>query len=283
MYQIKPYIFLLVISFLVGCSKDEQPCVCGSGVFQSSVDNGIIEGELFLPNETGTHPVMIIVPGSSLESRQTDEPYAELFSSIGFATYIYDKRGIGGSTGSYPPEDTDGTEFLTARADDILAIVTTLKQHQNIDVNNIGLLGASQGTWVSAIVFDESSDINRITLISGGAIPTGWEQYYDNFLLDNPELSVEDGHEELASYKGALGFDSRSIFEKMEIPVLFMLGGQDRSHPTLWELDFVESLNKSNFDIHFYPNSNHDMLDIETGEFHPDMIPRFLSWVEATL
>lgn len=172
-----------------------------------------------------------------------------------------------------------GRNFLTARADDILAIINTLKQHDDIDATRIGLNGASQGTWVNAIVFDKSDDVAHMILISGGAIPTQFEFFYDVYLQDNPQATVEEGHEVLATYTGAAGFDSRPIFEKMDIPVLFVLGGMDRSHPTLWEVDYVESLNKTNFEIHFYENSDHDMEDLDTGEFHPDMVPRIFEWL----
>lgn len=97
---------------LINCSKSDDPRLQGSGVFQSTVDNGIIEGELFLPEGEGPFPVIIIVPGSGLGPRAESEPFADLFNPVGHAVYIYDKRGIGGSTGSYPPEDADGTEFF---------------------------------------------------------------------------------------------------------------------------------------------------------------------------
>ncbi len=270
---------ILLCTVFASCAEENDECICGAGVFTSPVDNGIIEGELFLPAGDGPFPVLIIVPGSGPELRQTDAPFADILNPVGQAVYIYDKRGIGGSTGSYPPEDEDGTEFLSARADDIVAIINTLTQHANIDPNEIGIVGASQGTWVNALVYDKYPGIARMILTSGGAVPTGYEQYYDNLLLDHPELSVEEGHEMLRSYEGHVGFDSRPIFERMSMPVLFILGGKDRSHPTLWERDYIESLNKTNFEIQFYENSNHEMIDVDSGEFHPDLLPSMLEWL----
>ncbi len=273
------YPILLTLLFLNNCKNQEEvQCICGSGVLTSSIDNGIIEGELFLPNEDDEFPVVIIVPGSGLGTREEDLAFVEIFHSINYAVYLYDKRGIGGSTGSYPIETTDGTEFFQARADDVLAIINTLREHQNIDENRIALSGSSQGTWVNALVFNQSDDLHFMIMASGGAIPTGYEQFYDNLLLDNPELSVEDGHEQLTSYEGALGFDSRPIFESMNIPVLFILGGLDRSHPTLWEVEYIQSLEKENFEIHFYPTLNHD-LEESTGQLGGQIIPDFLNWV----
>ncbi len=279
--DISLYGVLVLLLLGIGCSGDDEVCVCGPGVFVSPVEGGAIEGELFLPEGTGPFPAIIIVPGSGLESRETDRPFAPIFNSIGSAVYIYDKRGVGNSTGSYPVETSDGTEFLTARAEDILAIIETLKQHDDIDASKIGLLGGSQGTWVNAIVYDrQPEDVDHMVMISGGAVPTGWEQYFDNLLLDHPDLTVEAGHDSLAVYQGNLGFDSRSIFEGMTIPVLFVLGGKDRSHPTLWEVDFVEELNKPNFEIHFYENATHDLIDESTGQFPEDLLPRTSQWVQ---
>lgn len=267
------------ILLLFSCSNDADSLISGSGIFQSQIANGMIEGELFLPDGPGPFPLMIVVPGSGLGSREESRPFIQIFDSIKYATYIYDKRGIGGSTGRYPEEDSDGTEFLTARAEDVLAIIETLKWHLDIDFSRIGLIGSSQGTWVSSIVCEKSPDIALMVMTNGGAIPTQFEFFYDTLLQNNPDLTVEEGHDELSNYNGETGFDPRSIFRQMDVPVLFILGGQDRSHPTLWELDFINSLGNHNFEIHFYPNANHEMEDVDTGELPADMIPRLLDWL----
>lgn len=268
-----------VILALFSCSDNTDSSISGAGIFQSQVENGTIEGELFLPEGSGSFPLVIVVPGSGLGTRQESEPFAQIFNGMGYATYVYDKRGIGGSTGSYPEEDSDGTEFLTARAEDVLAIIETMRQHRDIDISKVGLIGSSQGTWVSSIVYERSEDVAIMIMTNGGAIPTQYEFFYDTLLQNNPDFTVEKGHEELSKYNGEAGFDPRPTFSQMNVPVLFILGGQDRSHPTLWEQAFISDLGKPNFEIHFYPNANHEMEDVDTGEMPADLISRMLDWL----
>ena len=54
---------------------------------------------------------------------------------------IYDKRGVGESTGDWR------TATFSDLAEDALGAVELLKEHQQIDPSRIGLFGLSQGGW----------------------------------------------------------------------------------------------------------------------------------------
>ena len=64
----------------------------------------------------------------------------------GFAVLLYDKRGVGGSTGDWESETFD------ERAQDVAAMVKYLQSRPEIDPNRIGLIGHSQGAYIPPLV-----------------------------------------------------------------------------------------------------------------------------------
>ena len=280
-----PYGSLFLIVFLLfalnSCSNDDSPNpISGEGVFQTTSGTATIEGELFLPAGDGPFPTLIIIVGSGNEPRQELEPFAEILNQNGYAAYIYDKRGIGGSTGSYPTETpTTQTEFLTARAQDVVGIIDLLKIHLQIDRNRIGVMGSSQGAWVNSIVHSMSTDLSYIIMSSGGVASTGIEGFYCS-LTDDPSISIDDAINQLSDYDGPLGFDPINIITGMPLPVLWIYGNEDRSHPVRYDVDVLTSLDKNNFTVFLYPNADHDLNDLTTGQWPTDLIPNLGMWLE---
>ena len=231
-------IFVLVsvisLQVLVSCGSEDE-VTSGEGVFTTEAGTSSIEGELFLPQGEGPYPVLIAVEGSGNEDRASTEPFAPIFNLFGYGLYIYDKRGIGGSTGVYPTETVENPfDFLAARAADVSSIVQLLKKHQDIEKGKIGLFAASQGTWVSTMVYEEmAEDINLMIFASGGAASTGEERFYESLIEDG--YSVEESNRMISEYTGEIGYDPKSVLKSCTIETLFLFGGQDTSHPTLFD------------------------------------------------
>ena len=253
--------------------------ITGEGVFATSAGTDIIEGELFLPEGDGPFPAMIIVPGSGNEPREALEPFAALLNGNGYGLYIYDKRGVGNSTGTYPAETLeDPLDFLMARAEDILGIVELLEIHDQIDPNRIGLFGSSQGAWVNSLVYDQVGSLAYIVMSSGGVAPTGVERYYDD-LTDDENLSIEEAMELLGDYDGVMGFDPLPIIRDMDIPVLWIYGYEDRSHPVRYDIPVLDEFDKSNFTVEIFQNTDHELLDLDTGQPPPDLFDKVGAWL----
>lgn len=283
MKQIK--LTLLIFSLIItSCNSQDDDnnisSISGEGVFTSQSGNATIEGELFLPEGQGPFPTLIIVPGSGNDTRESLESFVPLINSFGYGLYIYDKRGLGGSTGVYPIETLENpNDFLSARADDIISIVSLLKTHTDIKPNKIGLFGSSQGTWVNTIAYEKiSNDISLMVMSSGGVTSTGAEQYYED-LIENSNLSIIEANQMMNSYTGALGYNPKPTLDTTTIPTLFIYGGKDDSHPTLYDKDIVESMQKSNFTIHFYENANHELLDIDTQSYPNNLFQQLGVWL----
>ncbi len=273
-------ILLIIAVNLSSCSDDDLPDpILRDGVFETTSGTATIEGELFLPQGEGPFPTMIIIPGSGNETRDELEPIAQILTQNGYATYLYDKRGIGGSTGSYPVESLENyTEFLEARADDVLGIIELLTSHTRIDYSRIGIYGSSQGAWVNTVVFSRTNDLSYIVMASGGVASVGLENLYCS-LTDDPTVTIEEATSALANYTGIAGYDPLSTIQSMTLPVLWIYGNQDRSHPARYDIDILNNLSKPNFTVQVYPNADHELIDQNTGMLptnHFDILGQWL-------
>ncbi|WP_420583321.1 alpha/beta hydrolase family protein [Reichenbachiella sp.] len=268
-------VFLLIIS---SCDSGDD-VISGEGVFITQIENASIEGQLFLPEGNGPFPVLIAVEGSGNESRESTAPFAPIFNSFGYGLYIYDKRGLGGSTGSYPLETIENPfDFLTARAEDVQSIVKLLKKHMDLKSDRIGLFAASQGTWVSTIVHEQmASDISMMLFVSGGAASTGEENYYESLIAEG--LSITEANQSIYQYEGTIGYDPKPVLADMKIETLFIFGEKDTSHPTLYDEEIVMAMDKSNFTIYSFENADHSLLDANTRDFPEELFPIINDWL----
>jgi uncharacterized protein len=127
-------------------------------------------GTLVLPDTPGPHPGVVMVPASTAAaSRVMLWHMAEFYALYGVAGLIYDKRGIGASTGDWLKS---GFEDL---ATDALAAVQFLQKRPEIDRKQIGLWGASQSGWIVALAASRSHDVAFIISQSGPGV-TPYEQ-----------------------------------------------------------------------------------------------------------
>ena len=112
-------------------------------------DGTKLEADLFIPNGgREKKPAVIFSPGSGDSLYQNYawgliETYVlDVFLSHDFAVLLVNKRGMGQSEGNYVQNSIEG------RAADLYASAKSLMSHPNIDPENIGLIGHSQGGWV---------------------------------------------------------------------------------------------------------------------------------------
>lgn len=152
------------------------------------VGNVTLAATLYLPANGGPFPAVVVVPGSGDQSRADWHLRAHAYALVrnGIACLIYDKRGVGGSTGSY--EDATFDEL----ARDANAAARVLRARRDIRANAVGLMGISQGGWIATIaahhdpppdfviyvegpsrsLFDQELDRVRYTMTADGATPT---------------------------------------------------------------------------------------------------------------
>lgn len=125
-----------------------------------------LAGVLLEPEGKGPFPALILVHGAGPETH--DGPafvvHANAFLKQGFAVLAYDKRGSGGSTGDLGVSDYDDL------AQDVGAAVNFLRTKTEIARTKIGLLGRSEGAWVSTIAASHDPLIAFVIMSSGSAV-----------------------------------------------------------------------------------------------------------------
>ena len=131
-----------------------------------------LAGTLSLPDTNKKHPAVIMISGSGQQDRDENvfgfkvfKEMAPAFIDKGFAVLRYDDRGTGGSDYGNP-EDCDTRDF----ADDARAAFQFLKQHPNINNENIGILGHSEGGMIAPMVADEHN-VGFIILMAAPTVP----------------------------------------------------------------------------------------------------------------
>ena len=124
-----------------------------------------LAGTLISPVSGTKHPAIILVHGSGAEDREYLLPFARFLIRHGIAVFGYDKRGVGGSVGSWREASFDDL------ASDVIAAFRYLRTRPDIDHTRIGLLGWSQAGWIMPIVAVREPNVAFLVSISGAAIP----------------------------------------------------------------------------------------------------------------
>ncbi len=134
--------------------------------------NVAIGGTLVLPDAPAGAPLVIMISGSGAQDRDSNifdfrlfARMAGYFKSQGIASFRYDDRQIGKSTGTFA-EATLGT-----LASDVDAIMNHLADSVDYRFGDIVLLGHSQGGVIAGKVTAENDMVDRLILMASTGIP----------------------------------------------------------------------------------------------------------------
>jgi pimeloyl-ACP methyl ester carboxylesterase len=127
--------------------------------------NITLSGTLLSPLTKDPHPAVVFLHGSGAEGRFASRFLAEYFTRYGIATLIYDKRGVGKSTGDWKQSNFDDL------ATDAIAAIHFLQQCKEINAQKIGIYGHSQGGMIAPLVASRSKDVAFVISGAGSAIP----------------------------------------------------------------------------------------------------------------
>jgi pimeloyl-ACP methyl ester carboxylesterase len=140
-------------------------------VFENEEAHISLSGTLTLPRNNGKSPVIILISGSGPQDRDetvaNHKPFwilADYLTRQGIAVLRYDDRGFGKSTGNFSSATTK--DFST----DVLSAVNYLKSRTDIDSNNIGLIGHSEGGIIAPLAANQTKDVSFIVLLASTGI-----------------------------------------------------------------------------------------------------------------
>ena len=123
-------------------------------------------GTLLLPRAGDSLPGVVFLHGSGAEGRWASRYLATQLASQGIASLIFDKRGVGASSGDWrqaTPEDL---------AADDSAAVARLRQEPRIDARRVGVHGHSQGGTLAPLVAARASGVAFVIGSAAAGLPT---------------------------------------------------------------------------------------------------------------
>ena len=109
-----------------------------------SVEGAELAGRLLMPAGKSTVPVVVLVHGSEQSSGRDLFSLQRQLPAAGIGAFVYDKRGTGGSSGTF-------THDYLRLAADAAAAVREARRLAGARAARVGLQGGSQGGWVAPL------------------------------------------------------------------------------------------------------------------------------------
>ena len=280
-------------------------------------------GELILPEGIGPFPVIVQTHGSGEETREASRGMAYLFASNGIASFIFDKRGCGESSG------TEWRANFKDYANDLLAAVETVSKIQGVDAEKIGLFGHSQGGWVVPLAYSLKPEKISFCIISAANAVTPVEE---NLYAGNEELRIKGVDEsslkevyEFRKIKYEVGisgkggkeykntilpeaekktwfkltggglpdnifwkengfYDGTAALKVLKCPVLLLYAKYDISTDSKTNLPLMKKLIPSeNTTFKLFENANHAMMKVENKDFISKQLPLITQFADGYL
>jgi len=100
-----------------------------------------LAGRLVLPEGRGTVPIVVLVHGAERDAAREAYALQRILPAQGVGVFVYDKRGTGGSGGTY-------SQDFDLLADDAVAAMREARRLAGPRAGRVGYQGGSQGGWV---------------------------------------------------------------------------------------------------------------------------------------
>jgi dipeptidyl aminopeptidase/acylaminoacyl peptidase len=271
---------VLILGAAVVAFHPARPLYMQHRAVEITVDDGVtLRGTVSKPRWSRKPvPAVVLVHGSGPLTREHVRGDTRSLVRLGFAVLAYDKRGAGASSGAYLNSREHPPDVLLRRlAADAATAFDTLAADSEVDTARIGFFGASQAGWIIPLAAELTRTRPRFhVILAGNAVSSGVEQYYSDLTGDgNRAPQVADRSEierRVLSFTGAPGFDPAPVLRASRTPTLWLLGDRDESGPTFATVRVLEAIQAAGNDRHTvvrYPNANHALRDVATGESVP--------------
>ena len=272
-------------------------------------DDILLAGTLTYPDTPGPHPTVILITGSGAQDRDEAVPavmemrpfrlLADHLTRQGMAILRYDDRGISLSTGTFAGATT--ADFAT----DVEAALDYLSTHPDINPEQIGLLGHSEGGVIAAMVAARDARVAFVISMAGTAARGDAVLLLQTELImrasDVPEAAIAEqtartgmilplvmagdwgglaeqapdlSAQELAQFQDPwfqffLGHDPVEDWEQITVPVLALFGGLDMQVSAEQNAPPLEmALNRAGNEdstVEVFPQANHFFQPAITG------------------
>jgi pimeloyl-ACP methyl ester carboxylesterase len=144
---------------------------------------GDLRAGIWLPENEGA-PGLVVVDGSGDGAFDDFGEWPAHLAGCGAAVLVHDKPGCGGSPGHWTEQTIDD------RAEETIAAVSVLRKQ--VDGRPVGLIGISQGGWVSLRVAAQRVVDFVVTLSGAGVTPAVQERFRIMKELQGDGVSAAD-------------------------------------------------------------------------------------------
>ena len=174
--------------------KKPYPYIEEEVVYENKEAEITLAGTLTLPPGKSSFPAVLLITGSGPQDRDETiyghHPFlvlADYLTHQGVAVLRVDDRGVGESTGDFSRATSE--DF----ASDVLAGVVYLKTREEINPEQIGLIGHSEGGIIAPMVAVQSPDVAFIVMMAGTGLPGEEILYLQGALISRAMgISEED-------------------------------------------------------------------------------------------
>jgi len=282
------FILLALIILISGCSKNKEFDYIEESV-SVIYDDYTLPGILTLPTTKSKVPAVIFVHGSGLadmdETIGVLKPFEEMAQELakrGIASIRYDKV-------TYTYQQELSTKYNFTIYDEYIssaiAACDILIETDEIDSQNIFVIGHSQGGQIAPFIVDMKEGIKGAIIMAGSTKhildtlmeqledqnSTSYDEYlhYYNIVKDINEVNeVNEKYFYFGAYSAywenynSLNFEEKILKVSDNHPLLIMQGGKDLQVKTDDFFKYQEILeNKENVEFNLYDNLNHAFVD----------------------
>jgi len=206
----------------------------------------VLAGDILLPSQADrcSVPGVVLVHGSGRAEREIYRHAALRLQEMGMAVLLYDKRGVGQSTGRYRDVTTENSrESLAELADDASRALAALVSQPQVDPARVGFFGASQAGWILPLAADGHPNVRFLVVISGPAVSVGFEIRHGQLNGEGSKaISEEELGKQLAAFQGPHGYDPTDTLTRLRTPTLWIMGGRDQNLPVRETLQALDGL-----------------------------------------
>lgn len=151
--------------------KEPLDYVAEDVFFENTIDNIKLAGTLTMPNGNGPFPAVVLVSGSGTQNRNEElmnhRPFlviADYLTRHGIAVLRYDDRG-------FAPSQGDASTATSADlANDAQAAFNYLIRRKEIDNENVGIVGHSEGGMINFMVAAREPKVAFVISLAGPAV-----------------------------------------------------------------------------------------------------------------
>lgn len=275
-----------------------------------------IAAVLETPDSTARLPVVVLIAGAGPSDRDghthiTSERHNDTFRALsrvlqerGFAVLRFDEVGTGASGGDYWKSATK-----RVLSEDVVALVTALRERREVDPDRIALVGHSEGGTIAGLVAQRVTVHAMVLLATPAWVGRRIIEYQDSVaqsgadVLPEPARSAERtrianerrrvaAEREAAEpwYREFLDFDHSSAYRDLMVPTLIVHGEEDRwvSVAQAYAIaDAMRARGNTRVRLDVYPELGHSLVTDQWARVVEPLSPRvqttLIDWLAETL